>query len=74
MRTLTNSASPASLVPPSTPTSELGYAWGYNVRQAASISKVLLECPYEGGYDLTMGTSERGQDIAQADATFPSFR
>ena len=50
---------------PSTPRTELGFAWGFTVREASSISKVLLDCPFEGGYDLTIGTSERGRDIAQ---------
>jgi hypothetical protein len=64
----------ASLVAPSTPTTELGYAWGYNVRQASSISNVLLESPFEGGYDLTIGTSERGQDVAEATTAFGDFK
>jgi hypothetical protein len=54
------------LVSSQTPKSENGYAWGYIVRKASSISKVMLECPYEGGYDLTIGTSERGTDVVEA--------
>lgn len=56
----------ARLVDGNVPKHEAGYSWGYKVRKATSLSKVLLECPYEGGYDLTIGTSERGKDIGDA--------
>ncbi|KAK3112114.1 hypothetical protein LTR53_011938 [Teratosphaeriaceae sp. CCFEE 6253] len=48
-------------VSPDTPREEAGYYWGYTVRQAASLSAVFTESPYEGGYDVSIGTSERGQ-------------
>ncbi|KAF2820145.1 DUF171-domain-containing protein [Ophiobolus disseminans] len=47
----------------SVPREEAGYYWGYTVRRAASLSAVLTECEYPGGYDVTMGTSERGVPI-----------
>ena len=47
------------------PREEAGYYWGYQVRNASCISKVLTESPYEEGYDLTFGTSERGVPIGQ---------
>ena len=50
-------------VAPSEPREKAGYYWGYNVRPAASLSTVLTECPFDGGYDLTFGTSERGVPI-----------
>lgn len=50
----------AAAVAPSTPREEAGYYWGYSVRPAPSISAVLTECSFDGGYDLTFGTSERG--------------
>jgi hypothetical protein len=56
------------------PIEELGFAWGYTVRQADSISKVLLDCPYEGGYDLSIGTSERGKDVSALAADLPEFK
>ena len=37
-----------------------GTYWGYTVRMAAGLSAIFDECPFEGGYDLTVGTSERG--------------
>lgn len=50
-------------VAPSEPREKAGYYWGYNVRAAASLSAVITECTYDGGYDLTFGTSERGSPI-----------
>ena len=54
----------ADAVAPSEPREEGGLYWGYNVRVAESLSAVLTECPFDGGYDLTFGTSERGKPIA----------
>ncbi|KAL8762567.1 MAG: hypothetical protein Q9184_001475 [Pyrenodesmia sp. 2 TL-2023] len=50
-------------VAPSEPREKAGYYWGYNVRAAPSLSAVITECTYDGGYDLTFGTSERGSPI-----------
>lgn len=50
----------AQPVHPSTPRAEAGYYWGYYVRRCRSISAVFTECPFDGGYDLSFGTSERG--------------
>ncbi|KFM67328.1 hypothetical protein X975_04935, partial [Stegodyphus mimosarum] len=46
--------------------------WGYNVRLAKSLSAVFSECPFKGGYDLSIGTSDKGQDVDSV--TFPSFK
>lgn len=51
------------VVSPSTPQKEADLYWGYNVRLASSLGAVFTECPYKSGYDLTIGTSERGSDI-----------
>lgn len=48
------------VVSPKTPRLEAGKYWGYSVRVVASLSSVFTGCPYEGGYDMTIGTSERG--------------
>ncbi|KAA1078460.1 hypothetical protein PGT21_035316 [Puccinia graminis f. sp. tritici] len=55
----------ARLVSPRLPTQTTGIYWGYSIRLASSISKVFTETPYasEGGYDLTIGTSERGENV-----------
>ena len=50
----------ATAVAPSAPREERGYYWGYSIRPASSLSAVLTECSFDGGYDLTFGTSERG--------------
>jgi methyltransferase len=48
---------------PSLPREEAGYYWGYTVRQASSLGAVFTECPFDDGYDVSFGTSERGQSI-----------
>uniref|UniRef100_T1IZG1 Uncharacterized protein n=1 Tax=Strigamia maritima TaxID=126957 RepID=T1IZG1_STRMM len=40
--------------------SKYGIYWGYNVRLAESLGAVFKRCPYEGGYDVTIGTSDKG--------------
>lgn len=47
----------------SMPREEGGYYWGYSVRRAASLGAVFSECEYPGGYDTSIGTSERGQSV-----------
>ncbi|KAH7261231.1 putative RNA methyltransferase [Fusarium redolens] len=47
-------------VHPAAPRTEGGYYWGYTVRRATSLSNVFTESPYENGYDVSIGTSERG--------------
>ncbi len=53
----------AEAVHPSTPREESGYYWGYLTRRASSLSNIFTECPYEEGYDLSIGTSERGTPL-----------
>ncbi|KAG6020178.1 hypothetical protein E4U41_002929 [Claviceps citrina] len=53
-------------VDPQAPRTEGGYYWGYAVRRAGSLSAVFTESPYEGGYDLSIGTSERGTPVHKA--------
>ncbi|KAJ8286866.1 hypothetical protein GJAV_G00044240 [Gymnothorax javanicus] len=52
-----------TVVAPHTPRTEGGLYWGYIVRLASGLSSVFTECPYKDGYDLTIGTSERGSNI-----------
>ncbi|XP_064249878.1 putative methyltransferase C9orf114 homolog isoform X2 [Passer domesticus] len=49
-----------------------GLYWGYSVRLASCLSAVFSECPFKEGYDLSIGTSERGSSVDQV--TLPSFR
>ena len=53
----------AQAVSPSTPREEKGYYWGYSVRQSKSLTDVWTECPFDGGYDFSIGTSERGRPL-----------
>ncbi|KAH8667384.1 putative RNA methyltransferase [Tricladium varicosporioides] len=53
----------AEPVGPELPREEGGYYWGFAVRKAACLSDVFTECTYDGGYDITIGTSERGVDV-----------
>src|SRR5271156_1761553 len=54
----------ASLAKATDPATKLGYYWGYTTRQASSLSAVISESPYENGYDMVIGTSERGTPIS----------
>lgn len=53
----------ALVVSPSQPRSETGIYWGYSVRVAASLSDIFTKSPYEDGYDLTIGTSDKGKNV-----------
>lgn len=66
------------LVSPRQPVEQKGLYWGYSVRFCASLAQVLTECPWSRtsrtggaaessdgnmGYDLVIGTSERGTSL-----------
>lgn len=53
----------AVAVDPAEPREMGGLYWGYNVRLASSLSAVFKECPFDGSYDVSIGTSERGQPL-----------
>lgn len=59
-----SSAEHADAVHPSTPRTASGYYWGYYVRRSRSLADVFTECPFDGGYDLSFGTSERGAPLS----------
>jgi methyltransferase len=54
----------AEAVAPTEPKEEAGYYWGFAVRRCGPLSSVFTECPYDGGYDASFGTSERGEPIS----------
>ncbi|KAK0628225.1 putative RNA methyltransferase-domain-containing protein [Bombardia bombarda] len=58
-------------VHPTAPRTDSGYFWGYTVRKAATLSNVFTDSPYEDGYDISIGTSERGQVLGRA---FPDYK
>ncbi|KAF7407820.1 hypothetical protein HZH66_002357 [Vespula vulgaris] len=51
------------IVSPTEPRSETGIYWGYNVKLAKNLSEVFKNCSYKEGYDLTIGTSDKGTSI-----------
>ncbi|KAI1279541.1 putative methyltransferase C9orf114 [Halotydeus destructor] len=58
-------------VAPSSPRTVLGLYWGYTVRIAGSLSAVYSESPFKG-YDLVIGTSERGDVVDDVLETLPN--
>ncbi len=59
---------------PSDPREQLGTCWGYTTRLAKGIHGLLHSCPFPGGYDLKLGTSEHGQVVAPENLALPGFR
>ncbi|XP_065060219.1 putative methyltransferase C9orf114 [Rhopilema esculentum] len=51
------------VVSPAEPRLKNGLYWGYNVRLAQSFGAVFTQCPFKDGYDVTIGTSERGSPV-----------
>ncbi|XP_035911947.1 putative methyltransferase C9orf114 [Anopheles stephensi] len=64
----------AKVVPPSQPRQETGIYWGYSVRIANSLSQVFTKCPYRGGYDMTIGTSDRGKNVHEIESGSLSYQ
>jgi len=58
-----------TVVSPSQPRQQNGTYWGYTTRIAPSLGAIFDQCPYPNGYDVKIGTSERG-DITVDDADF----
>lgn len=54
-----------TVVPPSQPRLDTGIYWGYNVRIAETLTEIFNQSPYENGYDLTIGTSDKGRSVHQ---------
>ena len=57
---------PGVAASPREPREAGGVYWGYTVRLASSLAAVWAECPFEGGYDFTLGTSEHGTPVDEA--------
>jgi predicted SPOUT superfamily RNA methylase MTH1 len=63
------------VVSPSTPRETNGTYWGYTTRLAEGINAVFDGCPFDGGYDLKIGTSERGDcTVDDSKFTLPTFK
>lgn len=54
------------VVSPRTP-KENGMYWGYSVRIARSLSEIIEKCPYKEGYDVIVGTSDKGKSVDHLD-------
>jgi len=62
-------------VSPAAPRETAGLYWGYTTRLAKNLTEVFAQSPFKGGYDVTVGTSERGhQSIEDADFVLPAFK
>ncbi|CAJ1409903.1 unnamed protein product [Effrenium voratum] len=58
-----SSATPRGVaVEPSEPRTKAGLYWGFQTRLAGNLKAVFEECPF-GSYDLSIGTSERGEAL-----------
>jgi predicted SPOUT superfamily RNA methylase MTH1 len=63
-----------TVVSPSAPREDNGMYWGYMTRLATSINDVFDGCPFAGGYDLKIGTSERGdKTVEEKSFKLPSY-
>ncbi|TYZ60343.1 hypothetical protein PybrP1_011194 [[Pythium] brassicae (nom. inval.)] len=63
------------LVSSAEPREQLGVYWGYTSRFASSLNNVWQDAPFQGGYDLKIGTSERGTvSVDDAGFALPPFR
>ncbi|URE17781.1 hypothetical protein MUK42_03493, partial [Musa troglodytarum] len=58
----------------SCPRDQIGMYWGYKVRYCSNLSSVIRNCPYKGGYDHIIGTSEHGLVVSSSELKIPSFR
>jgi predicted SPOUT superfamily RNA methylase MTH1 len=58
-----------SIVSQTEPQSKQGLYWGYNVRVAYKIEDVFDESPFENGYDLKIGISDKGQPADYLDVS-----
>lgn len=67
--------SPAVVVPPREPREAMGLHWGYSVRMAKDLLAVWSECPFSGGYDLSLGASDKGDSQwLEPDFSLPAFK
>ncbi|KAI9325032.1 putative RNA methyltransferase-domain-containing protein [Zopfochytrium polystomum] len=50
-----------TIVSPNAPRQEAGLYWGFRVRLAASLAKVMQDSPFRSGYDVTICVSEKAK-------------
>lgn len=61
------------IVSPLLPRAETGVYWGYTVRIAKSLSDIFTKSPYEDGYNLTIGTSDKGESLQSVESNSLRF-
>ncbi|KAI3429714.1 hypothetical protein D9Q98_005799 [Chlorella vulgaris] len=64
----------AQLALPTDPREKAGLYWGYITRIAPSLQAMVNQCPFPGGYDMTVGTSERGECTPPCQLQLGPFR
>lgn len=69
-----NKAPKPFIVPPSIPRELFGIYWGYQTRLAQGVNGVFSDCPFKDGYDLIIGTSERGEEFDVEKHSLPDFK
>jgi len=48
--------------------------WGYSTRLANSFSEIWSKSPYQGGYDVSIGTSDKGEDATNPEWKLKPFK
>eukprot|EP00898_Chlorokybus_atmophyticus_P007940 jgi/Chlat1/8147/Chrsp76S07605 len=61
-------------VSPAEPRLKQGLYWGYTTRLAQGLSAVFSECPWEEGYDYSIGTSDKGEFVPAWKLQLPEFK
>jgi len=56
-----------TIVSPAEPRKGAGLYWGYTTRIASTLSQVFTGCPHKGGYDVMLGTSEKGTNVDETE-------
>eukprot|EP00890_Picochlorum_soloecismus_P005500 jgi/Picsp_1/5951/NSC_03308-R1_chromosome 9 open reading frame 114 len=63
-----------TITSPLEPSKDLGLYWGYTTRIARNLEELFNQSPFQGGYDLTIGTSERGEQVSSCDLTVNEYQ
>lgn len=63
----------AEVACPLDPKAKINKYWGYSTRIARDLDDMFSNCPYPGGYDLTIGTSERGEETCCCSLSLPEY-
>ena len=66
---------PAEVVAPSEPREETGQYMGYETRSSSSLASLFEDCPYDGGYDVSILVSDsEGDDAGSISANNSKFQ